>query len=118
MRFYSREPGDSGWAPLAIVMSIAVAAMLLCYFLWYVPSQTVAVSPTHQVIVNTPAAAPVSPTVIVPASPGPAGAPGPAGPSGAPGAPGAQGSPGTPGAPAPADPTTDPTDNSKKDGDK
>jgi hypothetical protein len=103
MRFYSTEPGDSSWAPLAIIMTVAAVALAMGYFFLYAPNQTVAATrpaDTH-ISVTTPAQSNPGTTVVVP-SPGPAGAPGrtgAAGPAGAPGAPGTPGEPGTPGAP-------------------
>jgi hypothetical protein len=103
MRFYTTESGDSNWAPLAIIMTVAVVALTLGYFFLYAPNQTVAATrsaDTH-ISVTTPAQSNPGTTVVVP-SPGPAGAPGragAAGPAGAPGAPGTTGETGAPGAP-------------------
>ena len=108
MRFYTRDvDGDSTWAPIAVVMTVLVAAMVMGYFFWYAPSQGSAAGPTHTVTVNTPAPSQTSPTtVVVPGTPGPVGADGAkgaagkdgtAGADGAAGAAGAAGSPGEPG---------------------
>lgn len=116
MRFYSREEGDSAWAPIAIVLTVVLVVMCIGYFAWYAPSQTQANSPT--VNVNTPSTSPPPTTVVVP-SPGTQGAAGPSGNSGPAGAPGANGAngadgatgatgatgkPGEPGEPTPANP--------------
>ena len=98
------ETGDSGWAPIAVVLAIIVVALLAGYFLWFAPSQTQAGN--TPVIVNQPSPAPNPPpsTIVVP-TPGPSGAPGPsgpAGPSGPSGPAGAPGATGAPGAPAPS----------------
>ena len=101
MRFYTRDvvEGESSWAPVAIIMSVVVVAMLMGYFFWYAPSQTAA-GPNHSVTVNNPAPAQSgSTTVVMPSSPGPTGATGSTGASGPAGAAGAPGSPGSPGEP-------------------
>lgn len=94
MRIYTRENGESGWAPVAIIMTALVVVMAMGYFMWYAPSQRVAATPTRDVIVNTPASAapPATNTVVVP---GPAGAQGATGTAGAAGADGADGAPGS-----------------------
>ena len=114
MRIYTREEGDSAWAPMAIIMSILVVGLLLGYFFWYAPSQTV-VTPAHDVNVYTPSApAQTTPvqaaptTIVVPGTPGPAGAPGAPGSPGRPGRPGEPGMPGDKGDPAKPDRPTDP----------
>lgn len=107
MRFYTRDDGDSSWAPIAIVMTVLVVALGMGYFFWYAPSQTVVVTPTRDVVVNNPATpAPSAPTTIVmPSSPGQTGATGAtgakgqAGTDGAPGAEGAEGARGRTGDP-------------------
>jgi len=86
MRFYTREDGDSNWAPIAIVMTILVVGMGLGYFFWYAPSQSVVVAPaTHDVIVTNPSS---------PSTQGPAGATGATGSTGATGATGSAGASG------------------------
>ena len=101
MSVNSSEPSDSGWAPIAIVLTVLVVALLMGYFFWYAPSQqTNAASPTRNVTINTPASPSSAPsTIVMPSTQGPAGAAGSAGPSGPAGAPGSPGSPGPAGSP-------------------
>src|SRR5438067_5993587 len=96
MRIYTREDGESTWAPIAIIMTVLVVAMGMGYFFWYAPSETVVVAPTRALVVNTPAApASAAPTtIVVPSSPGPAGAPGATGATGAKVQAGSDGAPG------------------------
>jgi hypothetical protein len=95
MRFYTRDDGDTAWAPVAMILAVVVVVMLFGYFAWYAPSHTVVGAPTPTVTVNTPgASAQPSTTVVVPS----AGTPGPAGPAGASGASGAAGPAGASGA--------------------
>src|ERR1041385_467556 len=100
MRIYTREDGESTWAPIAIIMTVLVVAMGMGYFFWYAPSQTVVVAPTRDVVVNTPPAPASSTptTIVVPSSPGQNGAPGATGATGATGAKGQTGTDGAPGA--------------------
>jgi len=105
--FYTRDvvEGESSWAPLAVIMTVLVVALLCGYFFWYAPSRTVVAAPSHDVTVTAPGPSAPS-TIVIPSSPGPSGAPGspgpagPSGPAGSPGAPGSPGSPGEPGQPA------------------
>lgn len=111
MRLYTRDvDGESNWAPVAIIMTILVAVLVLGYFLWYAPSQTAA-GPTHTINVNTPAPQSSPSTIVMPSTPGPAGAQGPQGTSGPAGASGAAGSPGSPGEPGPAGKSGNTSDN-------
>jgi hypothetical protein len=111
MRIYTREDGDSNWAPVAIIMTVLVVVMAMGYFFWYAPSQSVVVAPTREVIVNNPTTpAPSAPnTVVFPSSPGQTGATGAtgargqSGTDGAPGAAGAEGAPGRTGDPGKSD---------------
>jgi len=106
MSTYSREPGDYGWAPLAIGLTVVLAVLLLGYFFWYAPSRIAATDTTHNITVNTPSS-PSSPSTVVVPTQGPAGSPGPAGASGPSGAPGAPGAAGPAGSPAPSGGSTD-----------
>lgn len=112
MRIYSTDSGDSSWAPVAIVMTILVVALVMGYFFWYAPQRTTAAGPTHTVTVNTPAAPsqPGPATIVVPSSQGPTGATGSTGPSGPAGAAGAAGAPGSPGEPGPTGKSGDSSD--------
>ncbi len=118
MRFYTRDviEGESNWAPVAIIMSVVVVAMLMGYFFWYAPSQTNA-GPNHSVTVNNPSPAQSSPsTIIMPSSPGQTGATGQTGAAGPAGASGAAGSPGSPGETGATGKSGDTTDNSSSGG--
>ncbi len=111
MRIYTNENGDSTWAPIAIIMTVLVVALGLGYFLWYAPTQTAVVTPTHEVVVNAPAApTPSAPTTVI--IPPTQGAPGPAG------APGAPGKDGKDAAPAPDPSRSDNTPSSSDDSSK
>jgi hypothetical protein len=100
MSVYTREPSESGWAPVAIILTIVVVALLLGYFLWFGPTQVVTTErPTNVTVTNPPPT--TSNPVVVPV-PGPQGPAGPAGPSGPAGAAGPSGTPGAAGAPGQA----------------
>lgn len=107
MPIYVQKEGESTWAPVAIVMTVLVAAMAMAYFMWYVPPQN-ALPATRDVIVTTPQQ---QPTIVVP------GAPGPAGPAGAAGAPGAAGAAGAAGSSEPPPTTNPPTTSTGTSGD-
>ena len=116
MRFYTTSEGDSNWAPVAMILGVAVVALLLGYFLLYAPSQQVSQAP---VTINNPAPSGSSSpptTVVVPGTPGQkgdtgntgntgkTGSQGDTGDKGTPGNDGKTGDTGAPGTPAPANP--------------
>ena len=106
-----RDDGSVAWGMIAIFLVVLIVIVLVGYFAWWGPSQTVVTNPAPvttvpNINVTPPPSYPAPSVVPVPGPAGPSGspgAPGPAGPSGAPGAPGA------PGASAPSSSTTNTT---------
>jgi hypothetical protein len=73
------------------IVAIAVLALLIGYFAWYLPGRQAPVLMDRETHIITPSAPPQtvvpsqSPPIVIPGPPGPQGPQGPSGPPGAPG---------------------------------
>jgi quinol-cytochrome oxidoreductase complex cytochrome b subunit len=52
MEVVTRE--DSSWAPIAIILTVVVIALLMGYFLWYNPNPNTVVAERPNITVNNP----------------------------------------------------------------